>query len=304
MELQIISNRVTNVDQIKVGLIKEIQRLNNVFSSYLPESELSILNQNGFEKDIVLSDEIETVIRSGIHFGHVSEGAFDITALPLIRLWNAADKSKLDAPSHKEIQETKTLVNFRNISLNKGKFRFNVRGMALGLGGSAKGYIIDAGIKYLRKQGIDNALLNIGGDIYALGMNIRSTPWQISIRNPRPGQYSINSLSVVSVENRALATSGDYERYRVSKSGDRIHHILNPKTGYPVKGSISVSILAPTALLADSIATMVFVLGPEKGLKWIENEKDVEGFIIYETKGKIKTVISRGFPIKYIQTIN
>ncbi|MDH5680741.1 MAG: FAD:protein FMN transferase [Spirochaetota bacterium] len=301
MDLQIIARRLTDVDKLKDGLILEIQRLNKVFSSYLPDSELNKLNQTGYEQPVSLSNEMETVIKSGIEFGSVSGGAFDITALPLIKLWNAVDKSKSDTPSHKEILKARSLVDYRNISLNKGKLRLKQKGMALGLGGSAKGYIIDAGIKYLRNHGIKNALLNIGGDMYAVGKNIRNTSWQISITNPRPDRYSKDMISVVSVENRALATSGDYERYRVSKSGERIHHIIDPKTGYPARESISVSILAPTALLADSIATMIFVIGPQRGLDWVEREKGVEAFIIYERGGKIERALSSGFPVSTIK---
>lgn len=298
IDLQIIAPDNLNVEKIKSGLIDELRRLEKIFSSYDPESELSQVNQKAFEKDILLSKDLYSVIKTSITYGQLSNGAFDMTILPLIRLWKVTNKSSFKVPSDKQIKDTLKLIDYRNIKLNNGKLSFLKKGMAIGLGGIAKGYIIDRGIVYLKEQGIENALLNIGGDLYALGRKGNKDKWKVAIKNPRQGQYNTPNIAVILLENQALATSGDYERFQISKSGKRAHHILNPKTGYPAMKSISVTILAPDSIMADTIATIVFILGPKEGLAFIEKNQNVEGMILYEKAGQIKSVISSKFPFR------
>ncbi|HEO64464.1 MAG TPA: FAD:protein FMN transferase [Spirochaetes bacterium] len=298
IDLHFISYRYQNAERIKDGLISEIRRLEKIFSSYDPESELNYVNHNAFDRNILISKELYEVIEKGIRYGSLSNGLFDISILPLIHLWRVTDKSYHKTPDQEAIRETLERVNYGNIRLHQGQIRFMKDEMALGLGGIAKGYIIDKGIEYLKQNGIDNALLNIGGDIYALGKTIHNKKWKIDINNPRKKRFPTPFVGGLSITNRALATSGDYERFRMTDKGFRAHHILNPKTGYPTDRSISVSILATTAMDADAIATTVFILGPHKGLEFINKLDDVEGFIIYEEGKEIKWLMSIDFPFE------
>ncbi len=300
IDLHIICYRYQSAEQIKDGLISEIRRLEKIFSSYDPKSEVNGVNHNAFDRNIPISNELYEVIEEGIRYGSLSNGLFDISVLPLIRLWKVTDKSNRKTPGREAIRKVLGRVNYKNIRLSEGKIRFTKDKMALGLGGIAKGYIIDKGIRYLKQQGVKNALLNIGGDIYALGMTIHKKKWKIDINNPRKKRFPKPFIGKISLMNKALATSGDYERFRMTDQGLRAHHILNPKTGYPADKSISVSILAPTAMDADIIATTVFVLGPHKGLEFINKLKDVEGFIIYQEDREIKWLMSIGFPFERI----
>ncbi len=304
IDLHFICYRYQSAERIKDGLIREIRRLEKIFSSYDPESELNYVNQNAFDRNIPISKELYEVIEEGIRYGRLSNGLFDISILPLIRLWKVTDKNYHKIPDQERIQEVLERVNYRNIRLNHGQIRFTKDKMALGLGGIAKGYIIDKGIKYLKQQGVDNALLNIGGDIYALGKTIHNKKWKIGINNPRTKKIPQPFVGTLSLTGRASATSGDYERFRITDQGLRAHHILNPKTGYPTDKSISVSIIAPSAMDADAIATTVFILGPYKGLKFISELKDVEGFIIDEEGKEIKWFMSANFPYEKIDLKN
>ena len=298
IDLHIVTERYRNVDKIKDGLIVELKRLAKIFSSYDPNSELSFVNQKAFHNEVPLSNELHYVIERAISYGTQSNGLFDPTILPLIRLWSVTKSKDFTIPTQKEISEVLNVVNYQNIILKEKKIRFLKQGMALGLGGISKGYIIDKGIEYLKKEGVSNALLNIGGDMYALGSKGRGIKWNIGIQNPRVNKISAKYIGTLSLENVAVATSGDYERYQKDKAGKRYHHILNPKTGYPSNNSISVTVLAPTAMEADVMATILFILGPDKGLSFLQNHKNVHGLILYENEGEIMWRMSSHFPIQ------
>jgi thiamine biosynthesis lipoprotein len=150
--------------------------------------------------------------------------------------------------------------------------------MLLDLGGIAKGYAVDKAIESIKRKGIKAALVSIAGDIRAFGMKPGSKPWKVGIQNPR-GEDVFVSLYL---EDKAISTSGDYQRYFI-KDGRRYHHILNPDTGYPASGVISVSVIAPEGYLADGLSTGVFVIGPEKGIRLLES-LGVDGIIVDSNK--------------------
>jgi thiamine biosynthesis lipoprotein len=159
--------------------------------------------------------------------------------------------------------------------IENGKIKFAKRGMGIDLGGIAKGYAVDAAIRVLKEKNVESAMVNAGGDIYVLGRK-HGKPWRIGIRHPRRGG---EILGIVEVEDKAIVTSGDYERYFFSE-GKRYHHILNPKTGYPANECQSVTIVAKKATIADGLATGVFVLGPREGMDLVESLEEVEGVIV------------------------
>ncbi len=284
IDLHIIAYPYQDANKIKDGLINELKRLENIFSSYKPNSELSIVNKKAFKNDVKLSNELYSVIVKAISYSNLSNGFFDISILPLISLWSGRD-----SVSEERIKSILPLVNYKNILLKDKSIRFLKSGMAISLGAIAKGFIIDRGMDYLKQQGIKNAILNIGGDVKAIGKKLYNKKWTIAIKNPRVELIPRDYIGYIPLEDMSLATSGDYEKYILNKSGKRLHHILNPKTGYPSDSNcISVSILAPSAMDADSIATIVFILGLDKGLRLIDSLDNVEGLIIYRDKNDIK----------------
>ncbi|MDH4128130.1 MAG: FAD:protein FMN transferase [Spirochaetota bacterium] len=295
IDLHIIADKNLNVEKIKNGLIVELKRMEKIFSSYDPNSELSYVNQKAFETNLPISIDLYRVIRHSLSYGQRSSGLFDITIQPLIKLWDVTNKKNNKMPSKKAIQYVLSFVDYRNIRLKEGNIMFLKKNISIDLGGISKGYIIDRAIDYLKNNGINNALLNIGGDLYALGKKHNSLKWNIGIKNPRIENNPMPIITSISAENQSIATSGDYERFRMSKNGVKLHHILNPRTGYPATKSISTTIIAPTAMQADVVATIVFIMGPVDGLHFIEKEKSVEGMIIYEENGKIKLAMSTGF---------
>lgn len=257
-----------------------LKKVDALMSTYKEDSEISILNREGKAQ---VSEETLEVIEDAIKFSNLTDGAFDITCRPLINLWKKAKKEE-KAPTEEEIEEAISLVGYQRIILEGNQIRLEKKGMQIDLGGIAKGYAVDKAIEALKKNNIKRALVNAGGDLYALGTDRQGEKWQIGVQDPREEDKIID---IIKVKDRAVATSGDYRRY-FTLEGKRFSHIVNPKTGLTVQDvPMSVTIIGPDATTTDALSTGVFVLGPEEGMKLIESLPEVEGMIISEGMKKL-----------------
>lgn len=256
---------------------KEIERLEKLMSVYQKNSNISYLNRIGGEEWVEVSPEVLEVLEEAKHISVLTKGAFDITIAPLTKLWKTA-REKKQFPSSSEIKRKKGLVDYTNLVIDRKrrKVKFKKKGMEIDLGGIAKGYCIDKAIKILQDKGIKQATVNAGGDLRTLGRKSLFESWKVGIQHPRKNK---SMFAILKIENKAVVTSGDYQRYSLIK-GERIHHIIDPRTGYPAKDSLSVTLIAKGAMKTDALATAIFVLGPSKGLKLIEHLDEVEGIII------------------------
>ncbi len=258
----------------------EISRIEDLMSGHKPDSETSRLNQNAGGEFIKVSPDLLKVLNTGIHWETLSKGALDITLGPVVRLWNF-DAAANAPPSDEILKEALTRTGFQNIEIKDGKIRLTQPGMALELGSIAKGYAVDQAVKVLRENGVHNGLVNAGGDLRAFGTKDGKRPWVVGIQHPRKPQ---EILATLPIRNGAIATSGDYQRYFV-KDGVRYHHILDPATGRPARGVMSFSVTAPTAMQADALATAAFVMGIEKGVKFLKSIPD-SGALAVDDAGK------------------
>ncbi len=257
-----------------------LKKVDALMSTYKEDSEISILNREGKAQ---VSEETLEVIEDAIKFSNLTDGAFDITCRPLINLWKKAKKEE-KVPTEMEIEEAISLVGYQRIILEGNQIRLEKKGMQIDLGGIAKGYAVDKAIEALKKNSIKRALVNAGGDLYALGTDRQGEKWQIGVQDPREEDKIID---IIKVKDRAVATSGDYRRY-FTLEGKRFSHIVNPKTGLTVQDvPMSVTIIGPDATTTDALSTGVFVLGPEEGMKLIESLPEVEGMIISEGMKKL-----------------
>jgi len=237
--------------------LDEMCRIEELMSLYKESSEVSVLNRNGSYEG-ASTDTIEVIKRSNYCF-ELSDGAWDITILPLLKLW--ADRAhKNMIPTDAGISEALEFVNYRNIITEGNNIRFKKAGMGVTLAGIAKGYAIDRAIETLSQCGIGCALVNAGGDIRVMGRKADTTPWRVGVRNPKNrGQFA----AVAELHNQAITTSGTYNRY----SND----IIDVRTGKPAREIVSSNVITDRAIDADALSTCLFVLGVERGMKVIED---------------------------------
>lgn len=227
-------------------------------------SDIAKINAAGLEPVFVAPDTYH-VLEKSIGFTLSTKGAFDITVSPLMALWR--DSERNDAfPAQQEIRKARSSVGSENIQLlGEDQIRLLNAGTKIDLGGIAKGYAVDEAARILRSHGIKSFYIDAGGDIYVGGKNCAGEPWRIGIRDPQDKEKMID---VVTVVDQAVATSGDYEQYyRIQEQ--QWSHILNPVTGYPQKGVISATVIAPTAMDADALATALCVFGGRLGTDYI-----------------------------------
>jgi thiamine biosynthesis lipoprotein len=271
---------------------QEIKRIEQLMSPWVETNDVSRLNRSAGKEWTKVSPETIDVIQRSQKISGLSEGAFDITIAPLTQLWRKARERGVPPPSE-EVKKILDLVNFRNLLIRSGgKVFLKKKGMAIDLGGIAKGYAVDRAFEVLTSLGYKNLIINAGGDLRTGGLK-NNEPWSIGIQNPRSAEKVMAAISVI---NSAVATSGDCEKFFFHE-GKRYHHILNPKTGFPAEGCQSVTILSKDGTTADGLATAVFVLGPEKGYALCQRLEGVECFIV-DKEGKthfspnLKTKIS------------
>lgn len=251
----------------------EMERLNQLLSPWVDDSELARLNRHGHEKPQAISAEFYRLLERSLYFYQLTDGAFDITFASAGHLY---DYREGKAPGEAQLAQAAKHIGADRIELLPDhRVRFRTHGTRIDLGGIAKGHAIDQGIALLKEAGIEHAWLSLGGDSYVLGDH-RGRPWEVGIQHPRNREKIAMRLPITDL---AMSTSGDYQRYFI-QNGRRIHHILSPQTGKSVDGLASVTVLADNSLDADALSTSVFVLGVEKGLALINQLPETSAIII------------------------
>jgi len=275
-------------DEAMEAAFQEVDRINRLMSHYRPDSEVSQISRHAGGREVRVSPETLEVIERALYFSRLSGGTLDITIGPVFRLWNFREGK---IPDGEKLRENLKKVDYRRIQVNPSRSTVYLQdpGMELDLGAIAKGYAADRAGEVLKKSGVENFLMNAGGDLRVRGRKEKGTPWTIGIQHPRlPSEF----IAKVQSENAGIATSGDYEKYFI-KDGERYHHILVPSTGLPGRECQSVTILAPTAMDADALATTAFVLGPKKGFALIKEMPNVHALIV-DRRGSV--LVSPGWP--------
>ncbi|MBU3158218.1 FAD:protein FMN transferase [Clostridium frigoris] len=263
--------------------IKRISDIESKMSVNIKTSEISKLNSKAGISGQKLSADTYSVIEKSVQYSKLTDGALDATIEPIVGLWGiGTDKERL--PSKSEINNKLKLVNYKDIVLDKKNLTVKLKqaNQAIDLGAIAKGYTADEVKKVLLNNKISSAILNLGGNVYAIGKNPNGKDWNVGIQNPLStrGEY----LGSISVSDKSIVSSGNYERFFI-KDGIRYHHIFDPKTGYPAeKGLISTTIVSDKSIDGDALSTSTFIMGLDKGLKLVESIKGVEA--IFVTKDK------------------
>jgi len=281
IELVMWANNRHEALEIKRKVFREFDRIEEKMSRYKPTSELSFLNKNAHKSAIPISSELFSVLQRSKQISKLSVGAFDMTFASVGYLYDFRKKLQ---PNQKQLDSNLSSINYQHILLDDsiGSVRFSGSSVKVDLGGIAKGYAVDQGIKILHENGVKHARLSAGGDMHLLG-DKRGKPWIVGIKDPRSDNKNDNAV-VLPLSDVSISTSGDYERFFMDDDGQRVHHILSPKTGRPVEGVQSVSVIGPNTIASDGLSTAVFVLGVVEGIKLIESLEGFDVVIIDENR--------------------
>jgi len=267
------------------AVLAEMRRIDALMSTYKPDSEISLVNAEAGKRPVAVSAELFSLLETSQQYSKLSSGAFDITYASVGYLY---DYRAHQRPDDAAVAAALPGVDYRQLKLDPARrtVSFGKPGMRIDLGGIAKGHAVDRGIEVLKARGVSRAMVNAGGDTRVIGDRF-GKPWVIGIRHPDRKDEVVMRIPL---EDAAFSTSGDYERY-FDEDGVRHHHILDPKTGRSPHALRSVTIIASTATRTDGLTKTVFILGPEKGIEFINGLTDADAIVI-AADGKVS--YSRG----------
>ena len=261
----------------------EFDRLDALLSVWKPGSDVLRLNAAAGRAPVAVSSETREVLQHAQQASEWTNGKFDVTFGALADVWKFDHDRDNRVPAGAEIAARLPLIDYTAINIDEaaGTAYISRPGMRIHLGGIGKGYAVDRAAALLRREGLPNFMIQAGGDLYVAGL-VEGGPWRLGVHDPRgrAGEGAPNdSFATIDLSDATLSTSGDYERFFI-KDGQRYHHLLDPDTGLPARGCVSVTIVAKTATMADALSTGVFILGPDKGMALVERLPDVEAVIV------------------------
>lgn len=282
-DITVVANDSIKANKYIDTAIAEISRIEKLISSWDDNSQTSEINRNAGIKPVKVDKELFDLIERAIAISKLTDGAFDISYASMDRIWKF-DGSMAKMPSKEEITASVEKVGYQNIVLDKmnSTIFLKLEGMKIGFGAIGKGYAADMAKNLLISKGVPSGIINASGDMNTWGKQPNGNEWKVAITNPMDKN---KVFALLPITNGAVVTSGNYEKY-VNFNGKRYTHIIDPRTGYPSTGIISVTVFAPKAELADALATSVFVMGKEAGLDRINQLPKIECIII-DDKGNI-----------------
>lgn len=297
-DISVVSNDTLSATNYITFAVNEIKRIEKLISSWDSNSQTSEIIRKAGIKPVKVDKELFNLIERSIAISKLTDGAFDISYASMDKIWKFDGSMKI-MPSEEKIKASVSKVGYQNIILDKKNTTIflKLRGMKIGFGAIGKGYAADKAKALLISKGVKAGIINASGDMNTWGTQPNGQEWTIAITNPLNKN---NAFAILPITNGAVVTSGDYEKY-VTFNNKRYTHIIDPRTGYPSSGIISVSVFAPKAELADALATSIFVMGTEVGINRINQLPNIECIIIND-KGNINT--SKNINIKNYETKN
>lgn len=262
------------------AVFDEAVRIDELMSTYKDSSQISEINRNAANAAVIAGAELASLIQRALDISVLTRGAFDITYESVGQHYDFRERRR---PSDDTLAAERVLIDYRLVEVDRvsSSVRFLKQGVRINLGGIAKGYVVERGVDILRRNGVLHAIVTAGGDSRLLG-DRRGRPFMIGIRDPRQdGEVAIR----LPLEEEAISTSGDYERF-FEEDGVRYHHIIQPSTGEPAAGIHSATVIGPDAVMTDALSTSVFVMGVDLGLKLIAGLPDYESIVI-DAQGRV-----------------
>jgi FAD:protein FMN transferase len=291
-EITVIANDTIQGNEYTKLAIGEVKRIENLISDWIPITQISQVNQNAGLKPVKVDSEVFELVERAIKISKITNGAFDISYASMDKIWKF-DGSMTAMPTPEAIKKSVEKIGYQKVILDKQNSTILLKdvGMKLGLGGIGQGYIADKIKELLLSKGCKSGIVNVSGDINTWGKQIDGKPWTVGIVNPVNKNKVFATFPLV---DSAVETSGNYEKY-VTFNNIRYSHIIDPRTGYPSQGVVSVSVFAKQTEIADALATGIFVLGTEVGINLVNQLKGIQ-CIMVDDKGKVFT--SKGIDIQ------
>lgn len=287
---------VTYYDSLGRKLDFQIDSLLKAFdlsaSNYNDSSIISKVNRNS---EVILDDIFIGNFQLAQQVSEMTDGAFDITVRPLVELWGFGKKDIQQVDSA-EVDSVLQFIGFNKVSLINGKIVKSDLRVQLDFNAIAQGYSVDVIGKYLKSLGIHNFLVDVGGEVLGSGNKIDGSNWQVGVERPKENEaYGESLTAIISLKNKALATSGNYRKF-YEKEGVKYSHTINPKTGYPVRSILlSVTVIADNAAFADAMATAFMVIGLENSIKLLDLHPEIDAFLIFsDEKGNYNFFQTKG----------
>jgi FAD:protein FMN transferase len=285
-EITVVSDDECNALAGIDDAVEEISRIEKLLTTFNDSSQTNLINRNAGIKPVKVDKEVFDIILRSKRISAITQGAFDITYGSVDKkLWNF-DKSMTSLPDADTAKKSVHLINYRNVILDEKKCTvfLKEKGMRIGFGGIGKGYAAERAKLILQQKGIESGIVNAAGDLTAWGYQPNGKEWTIGIADPDSAHHPFSYLRIT---NMAIATSGNYEKF-ITVNGKKYSHTIDPKTGLPVTGIKSVTIISPTAEVADAMATPVMIMGIKVGLNMVNQIKGL-ACIIVDDNDKIYT---------------
>ncbi|MGL6622872.1 FAD:protein FMN transferase [Aeromonas veronii] len=295
--IKVADSAVQDAARLQAEVDVLLERVNDQMSTYRPDSELSRFNQHKSNTPVVVSRDTARVVTEAIHIGRESRGALDVTVGPLVNLWGfGPDKKPTKVPSDELITQTRQKTGLGNLhvitSVDADTLQKDIPDLYVDLSAIAKGFGVDKVAEYLESLGARNYLVEIGGELRINGVNGKGHPWRVAIEKPTAGTGTVQEVIVPG--DNGVATSGDYRNY-YELDGQRFSHTIDPRSGKPIQHRlVSVTVIHPSCMTADGLATVFMVMGTEKSLAYA-NERGLAIFVITKTDNGFEEAYSDAF---------
>ncbi len=284
---------IPDSSHLQTEIDRLLEQVNDQMSTYREDSELSRFNQHQSSEPFQVSEQTATVVKEAIRLNALTLGALDVTVGPLVNLWGFGPEARRDTvPSEQELAARKAKTGIEHLSISGHFLSKAIPDLYVDLSTIAKGWGVDVVADFIESQGIENYMVEVGGEMRLKGLNAQGIPWRIAIEKPSVQERSVQEI--IEPGNMAIATSGDYRNY-FERDGRRYSHIINPQTGYPIDNKVvSVTVLDKSSMTADGLSTGLMVLGEEKAMAVAELNQ-IPVFMIIKTDDGFREVVSSAF---------
>ncbi|MBE4619634.1 FAD:protein FMN transferase [Vibrio navarrensis] len=289
----IVQPDIPSAEAIQTEVDRLLEEVNDQMSTYRKDSELSRFNQYQGSEPFTVSEQTATVVKEAIRLNQLTEGALDVTVGPLVNLWGFGPEARPEVvPSDAELAERKANTGIHHLSVDGNKLSKDLPHLYVDLSTIAKGWGVDVVADYIQSQGIQNYMVEVGGEIRLKGVNREGIPWRIAVEKPSVEERAIQEI--IEPGDMAIATSGDYRNY-FERDGVRYSHIIDPTTGKPIANKVvSVTVLDKSSMTADGLATGLMVLGDIKGME-VANQNNIPVLMIVKTDDGFKELVSKAY---------